>query len=965
MNNKKNEIQHPVYRSLFEELVERGIIAEEQLETIGELLQEIESESNHLLGEIALENGFITYDQLRKSLEILGEAQEMGVEVRIGEVLVNQEFIDQKDLQTLLHIQRSRRENDTDSTIDSEHTKTDSSDLLPLSKERHFLNQLINEDILSVSDIPDVLDVYFQQRTRRADAEKIGQIGVRNDLLSKQQLQEALQIQDQLQEWGFDKPIGEIFVEKGFISQSTLEDLLDFQEQQRGGHPQNLQTKPDQVSSPETPTSDQKDLFLVKILDKKGCDGDEILQETKDLQKRAKNEFGLNLSLLEILYYSGEFTKKNLINFQKFMKKQESSLSFAFPIDIKHEQLKRSTFSQLARKKEVITEEEKENLQRYEKQISNFPLDIPTGVIAYKEGFIDAEDLAKIDERETVRKPDKLSLDDFEPVKSPSEQTKKSYEKEQNKSSRKMFLGVIIFLLFAGFIAINYFDFQKEPSKQDQLQNDRVSTTTSPSDQQNQKSKTSAEPDSSDQRDQEEQPEKKSSVPTNEIQLQQFGGNRFYFRGSGKLPFLPARKKLNAVLSTNGQIFHETSHKIEITNQKTFQFSFGPYYIPGKKPAQSSSGQTLPPGIYTVQMTIPEVSPPLPDTVRLAMERQNKIPPSVLSPFLNGKNWKLYYLHYLGEDHSIHQFHRQWIQFFTETRDELKSELGPWRDMILQHYRRWIRKKESPGSQFSPQKLPAKKTTFKNIFKTLKTICQRKLQVLKNKENKYKILPYRKNRRALRNLLKLLPLRMVEATWQFYQTLGIRVPSWIRDKMGGGGLNRNLKQFINEVWNKIETITATLPEQSDEVSVQLLTRNFYRRRAWNVLHLQQFMKSLLSSSVSSTFPHLDKGNFGRLEVLYTHFHRFIKLYEITFRSLPSPYKSLRTPLINLTKRIHLNINKKLQNVINNQEVSPPTFLQNNEFDSNSVPSLSDLQQRLDVEDLSKRPKCRICADNPE
>lgn len=254
ISEKMESIREPVYRTLLEELVERGIIESDQKETIGEIYREVQTGSEHLLGKIAVENGFITYDQLQKTLDTLKEVEGMGIEVRIGEVMVENGYIDREALQSLLNLQRARRRNDPAESEQQETEGAEESEVAPYSTERLLLDRLIEEGILSETDVPEVLDVYFQQRARRASVKKIGQIAVNNDLLTEEQLQEALDVQNQLGEWGFYKPIGEILVEKEFISQSTLGDLLELQKEE--GRP----NEPTGESPPKGPEKMKKEI---------------------------------------------------------------------------------------------------------------------------------------------------------------------------------------------------------------------------------------------------------------------------------------------------------------------------------------------------------------------------------------------------------------------------------------------------------------------------------------------------------------------------------------------------------------------------------------------------------------------------------------------------------------------------------------------------------------------------------
>lgn len=149
-------------------------------------------DASHLaLGELLVRNGLATRTQLEDALALQQRATQAGDRIRLGEVLVQLGVIDLATLQALLRLQSH-----------------------PQGEGAGF-------------------ELRERGLTPRHDRE-IGQLALRNGLISQTQLDFALKVRDAVHKLGIDRRLGEVLVREGALSEADVAALL--QVQQAIGH---------------------------------------------------------------------------------------------------------------------------------------------------------------------------------------------------------------------------------------------------------------------------------------------------------------------------------------------------------------------------------------------------------------------------------------------------------------------------------------------------------------------------------------------------------------------------------------------------------------------------------------------------------------------------------------------------------------------------------------------------------
>ncbi len=138
------------------------------------------SRTDLLLGQIALEKGFISQDELDECLR----DQESGPQWRqLGMILLDKDYITEDDLEIALEIQRRNLEKTVDNT------------------------ELKLKDVL------------------------FGRIVVSRRLATQSQVNECLREQERIERMGMFLRLGEIMVKKGYLDQENMNEILGYQNQ--------------------------------------------------------------------------------------------------------------------------------------------------------------------------------------------------------------------------------------------------------------------------------------------------------------------------------------------------------------------------------------------------------------------------------------------------------------------------------------------------------------------------------------------------------------------------------------------------------------------------------------------------------------------------------------------------------------------------------------------------------------
>lgn len=138
------------------------------------------SRTDLLLGQIALEKGFITQDHLDECLKV----QEREPTWRqLGMILLDRQYITEEDLEIVLEIQRRSLDANVDNT------------------------ELKLKDML------------------------FGRIVLTRRLVTQSQVNECLREQERIERMGIFLRLGEIMVRKGYVSDQQMQDALGYQNQ--------------------------------------------------------------------------------------------------------------------------------------------------------------------------------------------------------------------------------------------------------------------------------------------------------------------------------------------------------------------------------------------------------------------------------------------------------------------------------------------------------------------------------------------------------------------------------------------------------------------------------------------------------------------------------------------------------------------------------------------------------------
>lgn len=138
----------------------------------------MKSRTDLLLGQIALDRGLISQEQLDAALKAQEESPQWK---QLGMIFLDQKFMTEEELELVLEVQRKNLE----STIDNTDLK--------------------------------LKDVLF------------GRIVVARRLATQGQVNVCLREQEQIERMGIFLRLGEIMVKKGFLSQQSMEEILGYQ----------------------------------------------------------------------------------------------------------------------------------------------------------------------------------------------------------------------------------------------------------------------------------------------------------------------------------------------------------------------------------------------------------------------------------------------------------------------------------------------------------------------------------------------------------------------------------------------------------------------------------------------------------------------------------------------------------------------------------------------------------------
>lgn len=223
---------------------------------------ELESE---VLEDLLLENHYISPRTYENILQLKYELESKGIHKPMGELLLETGHISKAQIQQLTANQGSNKDsankeqtssdsntaleenNDVESESATPSTETPPSvtqdlpefefegDSLSFEQQkkkllpvyRQFLEELIDKNLIEEQEKDRVISIY--QDLTQTETTSLGTLCLQEEVLQKEELKEALSIQKNVFDRGIYKPLGEILIEKDYLSRETVLHLLEKQ----------------------------------------------------------------------------------------------------------------------------------------------------------------------------------------------------------------------------------------------------------------------------------------------------------------------------------------------------------------------------------------------------------------------------------------------------------------------------------------------------------------------------------------------------------------------------------------------------------------------------------------------------------------------------------------------------------------------------------------------------------------
>lgn len=289
------------------------------------------TELDQLFASIVLHNKMVSKAKVDQCLKIIDQAARLGVSLTLSEVMVQRLLLARKAAAAV-------------EKIIVERTGT----RLPLSPMSRF-------------------DV-----TRKEDR-RLGNLAVRNRLVTDAQLDECLALQQRISKVGVHKPLGELLVEKRYLKPELLEGLLAIQ-----------RSLSDQVADtvPLPPTAMQRgDLSLAAVTVQNALASPQQLQECLVLQKRLLERAGVRLSLGEILVEKGIVAESSIPALERMFRARGGPSPFASPADSLPAEQDDALLGTVVRQNELLSEEQLQACSKAQQKLRQLGFDKPLGDI--------------------------------------------------------------------------------------------------------------------------------------------------------------------------------------------------------------------------------------------------------------------------------------------------------------------------------------------------------------------------------------------------------------------------------------------------------------------------------------------------------------------------------------------------------------------------------------------------------
>jgi len=256
---------------------------------------ELSSDEELTLSQLVFRNKLVTKEQLQEAIEIQKQVHALGVKKRLGEILIEKHLVDEDTLAAIVSIQRHLTDESGDLPVSVGRrtarivredlflgriavenkliTSKQLSDGLRLQKriekkadvrypmggllvdlghmDMHQLDLCLKIQGQKMQLSPDARPVMISQDREN----RLGNLIERNQLVTPEQIEEALSIQQELDALGLSKKLGEILVMKGYLDREELDSMLKTQKFQRSNRRRELVDK-------NKPASRKKKLLL-------------------------------------------------------------------------------------------------------------------------------------------------------------------------------------------------------------------------------------------------------------------------------------------------------------------------------------------------------------------------------------------------------------------------------------------------------------------------------------------------------------------------------------------------------------------------------------------------------------------------------------------------------------------------------------------------------------------------------
>ncbi|MBI4616005.1 MAG: hypothetical protein HY720_20480 [Planctomycetes bacterium] len=243
-----------------------------------ELPEALRFRRQNLFGHLAAVAGLVTTEQVRECTDLQARLSELGIAIRLSDLLVEKEFLGREDAKKVLHAQKKRlRAFDWEPLAGAVPLKESEETAARALVERGVLRPeealecravlgvlrglAIRRDLGQVvwekgyADPVELRRVWYEatgsellpppsrilegagsraKRARGEDPWRLGQLAIYNGLLSKEQLDRCLIVQKDLSRRGYPAKLGKILVERRHANRMTVSALLRGQAEHRG-----------------------------------------------------------------------------------------------------------------------------------------------------------------------------------------------------------------------------------------------------------------------------------------------------------------------------------------------------------------------------------------------------------------------------------------------------------------------------------------------------------------------------------------------------------------------------------------------------------------------------------------------------------------------------------------------------------------------------------------------------------